>query len=105
MGTTSLSQNRTEYEYNKGNYNILIYIELSEITFQIKSINTNPIIKFINSFSLNRLIEINNYFVICKTLESALRKFNNLLGANDYFIRSNNENNNIIHLFFHLMIL
>ena len=97
---SSSSSSKKEVEFNSERYSILIYIELSAIVFQISSININPIKTFKNSFSLEKLIEINNFFTLCKNLDAALKKINAFLKLNDYSIKSNKQNNNIIYFCF-----
>ena len=97
---SSSSSSQKEVEFNSERYSILVYIELSEIVFQISSININPIKTFKNSFSLEKLIEINKYFSLCKNLDAALKKFNAFLKLNDYSVKINNQNNNIIYFCF-----
>ena len=97
---SSSSYTPKQVEYNSEIYNILIHIEGSEIIFQIESINTNPNKIFNNSFSLEKLVDISEYFKIYNTLNEALEYLNDLLGLNKYTIKNNNDNNNIIYFCF-----
>ena len=104
-GTTETPMSSSSYtpkqvEYNSEKYNILIHIECSEIIFQIASINTNPNKIFDNSFSLEILVVINEFFKLYNTLNEALEYLNDLLELNKYSIKSKNENDNIIYFYF-----
>ena len=97
---SSSSYTPKQVEYNSEKYNILIHIECSEIIFQIASINTNPNKIFDNSFSLEKLVVINEFFKLYNTLNEALEYLNDLLELNKYTIKNNNEDDSIIYFCF-----